>query len=56
MTKEKVLDSLEAMPDEFPLEDLLERLVFVQKVEEGLKQSEQGETRPIDEVRQRLRK
>lgn len=56
MTKEMVLDSLEKMPNEFPLEDLLERLVFVQKVEEGLKQSEQGETTPIDEVKQRLRK
>ncbi|HEX9956946.1 MAG TPA: hypothetical protein VGA96_06815 [Fibrella sp.] len=56
MTKEKVLDSLATMPDEFPLEDLLERLVFVQKVEEGLKQSEHGETVPIDEVKQRLRK
>jgi predicted transcriptional regulator len=56
MTKEMVLDSLEAMPDEFPLEDLLERLVFVQKVEEGLKQPERGETIPIDEVKERLRK
>ena len=50
------MDSLEAMPNEFPLEDLLERLVFMQKVEEGLKQSDQGETTPIDEVKQRLRK
>ena len=51
-----VLDSLEKMPDEFPLEDLLERLVFRQKVEEGLVQSDRGETTPIDEVKQRLRK
>jgi len=55
MTKEMVLDSLEAMPNEFPLEELLERLVFMQKVEEGIKQSEQGETVPIDQVKQRLR-
>lgn len=56
MTKEMVLDSLEKMPDEFLLEDLLERLVFVQKVEEGLLQSDRGETTPLDEVKQRLRK
>ena len=51
-----MLSSLERMPDEFPLEDLLERLVFVQKVEEGLQQSERGEIMPIEAVRQRLHK
>lgn len=56
MTKEKVLDSLETMPNEFPLEDLMERLVFMQKVEEGLQQSERGDVTPLDEVKQRLRK
>ena len=56
MTKDMVLDSLAKMPNEFPLEDLLERLVFVQRVEEGLRQSEQGETTPIGEVKERLRK
>ena len=50
MTKEKVLHSLETMPNEFPLEDLMERLVFMQKVEEGLQQSERGEVTPLDEV------
>lgn len=54
--KEKVLDSLETMPNEFPLEDLMERLVFMRKVEEGLQQSERGEVIPLDEVKQRLRK
>ena len=56
MTKDMVLDSLAKMPNEFLLEDLLERLVFVQRVEEGLRQSEQGETIPIGEVKERLRK
>jgi hypothetical protein len=56
MTKEKVLHSLETMPNEFPQEDLMERLVFMQKVEEGLQQSGRGEVTPLDEVKQRLRK
>ena len=54
MMKEKVLDSLETMPNEFPLEDLMERLMFMQKVEEGLQQSERGDTEPLKDVRQRL--
>lgn len=56
MTKTVVEESLEKMPDEFPIEELIERLLFIQSVQEGLQQSERGETVPIDEVRQRLRK
>ncbi|QMW01358.1 hypothetical protein [Spirosoma foliorum] len=56
MTKTIVQESLEKMPDEFPVEELIERLLFVQNVQEGLLQSERGETVPLDEVRQRLRK
>ena len=51
-----MLDSLAQMPDEFLLDELLERLVFVQKVEDGLQQSERGEIMPIEAVRQRLHK
>jgi predicted transcriptional regulator len=56
MTKTAVQESLEKMPDEFPVEELIERLLFVQNVQEGLLQSERGETVPLEEVRQRLRK
>lgn len=56
MTKTEVQASLENMPDEFAIEELIERLLFVQNVQEGLLQSERGETIPIEDVRQRLRK
>ena len=56
MTKTAVQESLEKMPDEFPIEALIERLLFIQNVQEGLLQSERGETVPLEEVRQRLRK
>ena len=56
MTKEKVISSLANLPDEFPVEDLIERLLFVQQVEEGMRQSERGETIPLENVRQQLRK
>ena len=55
MTKAAAQESIEKMPDEFPVEELIERLLFVQKVQEGLLQSERGETIPLEEVRQRLR-
>ncbi|MGF7215587.1 hypothetical protein GGR92_001727 [Spirosoma lacussanchae] len=55
MTKTAVQESLDKLPDEFPVEALIERLLFIQSVQEGLLQSERGETVPLDEVRKRLR-
>lgn len=56
MTKAAAQESLEKMPEEFPVEELIERLLFVQKVQEGLLQSERGETVPIDDIKNRLKK
>lgn len=44
MTKEKVLNLLQGLPDEFELEDLFERLLFINRIEEGIRQSVNGET------------
>jgi predicted transcriptional regulator len=44
MTKEQVITSLRDLPDDFELEDLFERLVFIKRVEEGLRQADNGET------------
>ncbi|MBN8825946.1 MULTISPECIES: hypothetical protein [unclassified Spirosoma] len=56
MTKTVVQESLEKMPEEFSVEELIERLLFIQNVQEGLLQSERKETVPLEDVRQRLRK
>ncbi|WP_170069445.1 hypothetical protein [Spirosoma pollinicola] len=56
MTKAAIQESLEKMPEEFPVEAFIERLLFIQNVQEGLLQSERGETVPLEEVKQRLRK
>lgn len=42
MNKNKVLDTVLEMPQEFEVEDLIERLLFIQSVEEGLEQSKAG--------------
>ncbi len=42
MKKEKVIDTIKDLPIEFELEELPEGLVFVEKVESGLKQLEPG--------------
>ena len=38
MNREQVIDVLQKLPQEFDLEELLEKLIFIEKVEQGLKQ------------------
>ena len=42
MKKRVAQDTLKAMPDEFKLDDLLERLVFIEQVEKGLTELNDG--------------
>jgi len=54
--KQKILQVVERFPDTVTLEEAIERLCFLAKVEEGLRQSDAGETVPHAEaVRQLLR-
>ena len=48
--KQRILQAIEQLPDDSTLEDAIERLCFLAKVEEGLRQSEAGETVPHDEL------
>jgi len=36
MKRDKALDTIKELPKEFELEELLEKLVFVEKIEQGL--------------------
>jgi predicted transcriptional regulator len=42
MKRDKVIESIKELPQEFELETLIERLIFIDKVEQGLKQIEDG--------------
>ncbi|MEQ8331409.1 MAG: hypothetical protein RH859_13200 [Longimicrobiales bacterium] len=52
--KERVLGAIRALPDDATLEDAMERLYFLAKVEEGLRQADAGETLSHDEARAHL--
>ncbi|MBC8081777.1 MAG: hypothetical protein H7Z21_01075 [Hymenobacter sp.] len=55
MNKQTVLAAVNALPEEIDLEELIERLIFIAKVEEGLRQSENGETVSQEEVKRLAR-
>ena len=52
--KQKILRAIERLPEHASLEDAIKRLCFLAKVEEGLSQSEKGETIPHDEAKRSL--
>jgi predicted transcriptional regulator len=52
--KQLALDALEKLPDDATLEDAIERLCFLAKVEEGIRQSETGELTPHEEIKKQF--
>ncbi len=56
MKREKALEAVKDLPQEFELEDLIEKLVFMEKVEEGLKQLDQGKTVDHSTVKEMVKK
>lgn len=51
MTKDKLLEAVNELPQEFDLDELIERLIFIEKVEKGLQQLDKGETKTHDEAK-----
>jgi len=43
LTKTKLIEQIEKFPEGFSIDELVERLILIEKVELGLKQSENGE-------------
>lgn len=56
MRRERVIETINKLPNEFDLETVIERLIFIDKVEKGLKQAEEGKTISHDEVKKRSSK
>ena len=52
--KEKLVKSIKEMPEQFSLEDLLDRIVFLQKIESGLEQSKSGKTNSTAKAKEKL--
>ncbi len=53
-TKDKIIQVVEELPANATIEDAMERLLFLAKVERGLKQADAGETISHMEVKERM--
>jgi predicted transcriptional regulator len=56
MKKSQLLETLQAMPDEFPVDELIEKLMILQKIEEGQKQVQAGRVYTEEEAKKKLEK
>ena len=52
--KQRAIEAIQTLPDDATLEDAIERLCFIAKVEEGLRQSEAGELIPHEEIKKQF--
>ena len=56
LTKEKVINCLQDMPDTFSMDELIDKLILLQKIETGLEQSKKGEVFSAEEAKEMLKK
>jgi predicted transcriptional regulator len=53
-TKDRVLDAVQQLPADATVEQAMERLYFIAKVEEGLRQANAGKLVSHEDVKRRL--
>ena len=55
-TKMQVFNTVEKMPEQFSIDQLIDKLIFIDKVETGLKQSESGIVNTKEQAKEKLSK
>jgi predicted transcriptional regulator len=54
ITKSQIVKAVSDLPENATVEDAMERLVLLSKIEQGLEQARRGETIPHAEVKRRI--
>lgn len=55
LTRDRIIDALRDLPADAGVDDAIERLVFLARIEAGLQQLERGEGVPHEEVKRGFR-
>ena len=56
LTKDKLKEQIDLLPEEFSLDELMERLIFIEKVERAEQQSINDEGIPQDQLDKEIEK
>jgi len=51
LTKEKLNRTIKNLPDSFTIDELIDQIIFMEKVEEGFQQSEKGHVISNEDVK-----
>ena len=55
-TKQQILKAIEDLPEDASVEDAIDRLYLLYKIDKGIRQADRGELLSQDEARQRMAK
>lgn len=56
LTKTQLIQTIKDLPEKFSMEDLLDRIMLIQKIEIGIEQSNSGQTLSTKEAKEKLNK
>jgi hypothetical protein len=56
ITKTQLISSLDILPDNLTIEQVIDHLVFVDKVQKGVYDSNNGKIYTVDEAKEKLKK
>lgn len=56
ITKNLIAESIQSMPEDATTEDIIERIIFLKKIEDGLKDVEEGRVYSHEEVKAKFQK
>jgi predicted transcriptional regulator len=54
LTKEKIRKTIDTMPEILSLDEVIEKLILLEKIEEGMKDADEGRVYTTEEVKRRL--
>jgi len=56
MRKSAVLDSISNLPDEFSIDEIIERLIIIEKIDKGRQNVKEGKINTEDQAKAKLSK
>ena len=54
ITKDALMQTIKDLPDKFSFDDLLDRIILLQKIEIGLEQSKSGQTKTTKQAKEAI--
>ena len=56
LTKTQIINSLEKLPENVTIDQVIDHLIFIEKIQKGLNDSDTGRTKDKVEAREKLKK